>query len=55
MPLLTELEKGSVGWRFYKHGAPNGAFASVGNGEILGLGFATQRQWTVDCGLWTVD
>jgi hypothetical protein len=31
MPLLTELEKGSVGRRSYKHGAPNGAFADGGN------------------------
>jgi hypothetical protein len=37
MPLLTELEKCSVGWRFYKHGAPDGAFADGGNREIFGL------------------
>jgi len=36
MPLLTELEKGSVGRRFYKHGAPNGAFADGGDWEIIG-------------------
>jgi len=28
MPLLTELEKRSVGWHFYKHGAPSGASLS---------------------------
>ena len=33
MPLLTELEKPSVGWRCYKHFAPNGAIADGGNGE----------------------
>jgi hypothetical protein len=38
MPLLTELEKGSVGWRFYKHGAPHEAFADGGNCEVFGLG-----------------
>jgi hypothetical protein len=27
MPLLTELERDLVGSPFYKHGAPNGAFA----------------------------
>ncbi len=27
MPLLTELDRDSVGWSFYKRGAPNGAFA----------------------------
>jgi len=37
MPLLTELEKGSVGWRFYKHAAPNGAFAVGGNRKTFGL------------------
>src|SRR6266404_1551639 len=26
MPLLTELERDSIGSPFYKHGAPNGAF-----------------------------
>ena len=31
IPLLTELEKGSIGWRFYKHGAPNGACPDGGN------------------------
>ena len=36
-PLLTELERGSVGRRFYKHGAPNGAFADGGNCETPGL------------------
>jgi hypothetical protein len=30
MPLLTELEKDSAGWRFYKHGAPDGAFPGGG-------------------------
>jgi hypothetical protein len=34
MPLLTELEKRSVGWHFYKHAAPNGAFGDGGNCEI---------------------
>jgi hypothetical protein len=33
-----ELEKGSVGRRFYKHGAPNGAFAAGANCGILGPG-----------------
>ena len=37
IPLLTELKKGSVGWRFYKHGAPNGAFADGENCEASGL------------------
>ena len=29
VPLLTELETGSVGWPFYKHGAPSGALANA--------------------------
>ncbi len=37
MPLLTELERDSVGWPFYKHGAPNGAFAEAGQCELSGL------------------
>jgi competence ComEA-like helix-hairpin-helix protein len=37
MPLLTELEIGSVAWRFYKHGAPNGAFSYGGIREMSGL------------------
>jgi hypothetical protein len=32
MPLLTELERDSVGRPFYKHGAPSGATAQVGAG-----------------------
>ena len=28
MPLLTELEKRSVGWGHYKHGAPSRNFRS---------------------------
>jgi len=27
MPLLKELENSTGGWRFYKHAAPDGAFA----------------------------
>jgi peptide-methionine (S)-S-oxide reductase len=38
LPLLTELEDGSVGWRFYKHGAPAGAFADGESCEVLGPG-----------------
>ncbi len=38
MPLLTELERDSVGWPFYKHGAPNGAFAQAGQYELSELG-----------------
>ena len=34
MPLLTELEMGSVGWPFYKHGVPSGALAQPAKGEI---------------------
>ena len=37
MPLLTELGQDSVGWPFYKHGAPNGAFAEAGQCELSGL------------------
>ena len=37
VPLLTELERDSVGWPFYKHGAPNGAFAQAGQCEVSGL------------------
>ena len=37
MPLLTELERDSVGWLFYKHGAPNGACAEAGQCEVPGL------------------
>src|SRR6266481_260710 len=37
MPLLTELERDSVGWLFYKHGAPNGACAQAGQCEVPGL------------------
>ena len=37
MPLLKELERDSVGRPFYKHGAPNGAFAQAGQCEISGL------------------
>jgi hypothetical protein len=40
MPLLTELEKRSVGWHFYKHAAPDGAFGDVGNCEISRLATA---------------
>ncbi len=29
MPLLTELERGLVGLRSYRHAAPNGAFQHV--------------------------
>jgi hypothetical protein len=39
-PLRTELEKGSVGRRFYKHGAPNGAFADGVNCEVFELAAA---------------
>ena len=37
MPLLTELERDSVGWPFYKHGAPSGAAAQVVQSEVSGL------------------
>jgi len=37
MPLLTELERDSVGWPFYKHGALSGATAQVGQCEGSGL------------------
>jgi len=37
MPLLTELERDSVGWPFYKHGAPSGATARAGQCEVSGL------------------
>jgi hypothetical protein len=30
MPLLTELEKHSVGWHFYKHAAPKELSAMAG-------------------------
>src|SRR5436309_2481484 len=30
MPVLTELDRDLVGSAFYKHGAPNGAFAEAG-------------------------
>jgi hypothetical protein len=43
MPLLTELEKRSVGRRFYKHGAPSGALACAGKCEISGPGSITFR------------
>ena len=35
---LAELEKGAVGRRFYKYGAPSGAFAAAGNREVFGSG-----------------
>jgi hypothetical protein len=38
VPPLTELGRGSVGRRSYKHGAPDGAFAASGNRQIWGLG-----------------
>jgi len=38
MPLLAELEKGAVGWRFYKYGASSGAFAAAANREVFGSG-----------------
>ena len=48
MPLLTELERDSVGWAFYKHGAPSGATAQVGQCEISGLnGCAIAKTGTV--------
>src|SRR6266446_1906864 len=37
MPLLTELERDSIGSPFYKHGAPSGATAQVGQCEVSGL------------------
>lgn len=37
MPLLTELEKGTVGPRSYRHVAPNGAFTSAWAYRICGL------------------
>lgn len=43
MPLLAELEKGAVGRRFYKYGAPSGAFAAAGNREAFGSGGAGER------------
>jgi prepilin-type N-terminal cleavage/methylation domain-containing protein len=42
MPLLTELEKGSAGRRFYKHSAPNGAFADGGNMARQNLGACSE-------------
>ena len=36
MPLLTELERDLAGWLFYKHGAPNGAFAQARQCELSG-------------------
>ncbi len=36
MPLLTELEKSSVGRRFYKYAAPNGALAGGADCQIFG-------------------
>src|SRR5712691_5277541 len=48
MPLLTELERDSVGWPFYKHGAPSGATAQVGQCEVSGLnGCAIAKTGTV--------